>query len=89
MTCPRGSDMTFDLSGRDGIADDGDLSGPGAFGNLPCGEGFISPLGGRGHAVRGRRSRASGCPDEPVELTVARRPAGRTRAASGARAGPR
>ena len=33
FTCPRGSDMTLDLSGRAGIADDGDLSGPNAFGN--------------------------------------------------------
>jgi leucyl aminopeptidase (aminopeptidase T) len=69
VTCPRGSDMTFDLSGREAIADDGDLSGDGAFGNLPCGEGFISPLSGDGtaHVV----SLASlGLPDAPVELTV-------------------
>src|SRR5438552_1910799 len=42
LTCPQGSDMRLDLSGRAGIADDGDLSAPGAFGNLPCGEGFIA-----------------------------------------------
>ncbi len=69
VTCPRGSDMTFDLGGRTGIADDGDLSGERAFGNLPCGEGFISPVGGEGviHAV----SLASlGMPPEPVRLTV-------------------
>ena len=69
VTCPRGSDMTFDLSGRNGIADDGDLSGERAFGNLPCGEGFISPLSGAGviHAV----SLASlGMPPEPVRITV-------------------
>jgi leucyl aminopeptidase (aminopeptidase T) len=48
FTCPRGSDMTFDLSGREGMPDDGDLTAPGAFGNLPCGEGFISPRGGAG-----------------------------------------
>jgi leucyl aminopeptidase (aminopeptidase T) len=69
VTCPRGSDMTFDLTGREAIADDGDLSADGAFGNLPCGEGFISPLAGEGtlFAV----SLASlGLPDGPVELTV-------------------
>jgi leucyl aminopeptidase (aminopeptidase T) len=69
VTCPHGSDMTFDLSGREAIADDGDLSGDGAFGNLPCGEGFISPLAGDGtlYAV----SLASiGLPGGPVELTV-------------------
>jgi leucyl aminopeptidase (aminopeptidase T) len=40
--------MRFDLTGREGLPDDGDLTEPGAFGNLPCGEGFISPLGGEG-----------------------------------------
>jgi leucyl aminopeptidase (aminopeptidase T) len=48
FTCGRGSDMRFDLSGREGLPDDGDLTEPGAFGNLPCGEGFISPLHGEG-----------------------------------------
>ena len=48
VTCPQGSDIRFDLSGREGIPDDGALTEPGAFGNLPCGEGFISPAGGDG-----------------------------------------
>src|SRR5215207_258802 len=48
VTCPRGTDLVLDLTGRAGIADDGDLTAPGAFGNLPCGEGFTSPLGGSG-----------------------------------------
>jgi leucyl aminopeptidase (aminopeptidase T) len=48
FTCERGSDMRLDISGRTGLPDDGDLTQPGAFGNLPCGEGFISPLGGEG-----------------------------------------
>jgi leucyl aminopeptidase (aminopeptidase T) len=51
LTCPRGSDLRLDLRGRKGIADDGDLTAPGAFGNLPCGEGFISPAGGEGTVV--------------------------------------
>lgn len=51
FTCPRGSDLRMDLSGRSGVADDGDLTAPGAFGNLPCGEGFIAPLGGEGRFV--------------------------------------
>ena len=51
ITCPRGTDLTLDLSGREGIADDGDLTGPRAFGNLPCGEGFIAPLGAQGRMV--------------------------------------
>jgi leucyl aminopeptidase (aminopeptidase T) len=48
VTCPRGTDLRLDLTGRRGLADDGDLTTPGAFGNLPCGEGFISPAGGEG-----------------------------------------
>jgi leucyl aminopeptidase (aminopeptidase T) len=48
VTCPRGTDLTLDLAGRHGIADDGDLTAKGAFGNLPCGEGFIAPANGTG-----------------------------------------
>jgi leucyl aminopeptidase (aminopeptidase T) len=48
VTCPRGSDLKLDLTGRHGIADDGDLTAKGAFGNLPCGEGFIAPANGTG-----------------------------------------
>jgi leucyl aminopeptidase (aminopeptidase T) len=48
VTCPRGTDLRLDLRGRQGIADDGDLTAKGAFGNLPCGEGFIAPAGGEG-----------------------------------------
>jgi leucyl aminopeptidase (aminopeptidase T) len=51
ITCPRGTDLTLDLTGRRGVADDGDLTAPGAFGNLPCGEGFIAPIGGEGTVV--------------------------------------
>jgi leucyl aminopeptidase (aminopeptidase T) len=51
ITCPRGTDLTLDLRGRSGLADDGDLTAPGAFGNLPCGEGFIAPAGGEGTVV--------------------------------------
>ena len=70
VTCPRGTDFRADLTGREGIADDGDLRAPGAFGNLPCGEGFVSPLAGEGTIVT--RSLASvGLVDEPVTLTVA------------------
>jgi aminopeptidase len=51
VTCPRGSDLQLDLSAREGWSDDGDLTADGAFGNLPCGEGFISPRGGKGTVV--------------------------------------
>ena len=69
VTCPRGSDMTFDLTGREAIADDGDLSGAGAFGNLPCGEGFVSPLAGDGTIVAATLA-SVGMPPEHVRITV-------------------
>jgi leucyl aminopeptidase (aminopeptidase T) len=69
VTCPLGSDMTFDLTGREAIADDGDLSAPGAFGNLPCGEGFISPLTGSGTIVVATLA-SLGLPPEPVRIAV-------------------
>jgi len=53
ITCPRGTDLRLDLTGREGIPDDGDLTGERAFGNLPCGEGFTSPLGAEGRMVTG------------------------------------
>lgn len=70
ITCPRGSDLRLDLSGRSGIADDGDLTGERAFGNLPCGEGFISPLGAEGTMVTGCLA-SIGLPlGEPPVLTI-------------------
>ncbi len=46
ITSERGTDVTLGIEGRSGIPDDGDLGAPGAFGNLPAGEGFIAPLEG-------------------------------------------
>jgi leucyl aminopeptidase (aminopeptidase T) len=80
LSCPRGSDLRVDLAGRRGIADDGDLSGPGAFGNLPCGEGFIAPTGGEG-VLWASSLAAVGLPAEPARLMVQR---GRLAAAEGA-----
>ena len=70
VTCPRGTDLRLDLSGRAGIADDGDLTGERAFGNLPCGEGFTSPLGAEGTMVTGCLA-SIGLPlGEPPVLTI-------------------
>lgn len=69
VTCPRGTEMSFDLSGRGGIADDGDLSARGAFGNLPCGEAFIAPLSGEGQIVAASLA-ALGLTEQPATLTV-------------------
>jgi leucyl aminopeptidase (aminopeptidase T) len=69
VTCPLGTDLRLDISGRGAIADDGDLSGAGAFGNLPCGEGFVSPLAGAGTLYASSLA-GSGLPAAPVRLTV-------------------
>jgi leucyl aminopeptidase (aminopeptidase T) len=69
ISCPRGTDMTFDLTGREGIADDGDLTARGAFGNLPCGEGFVAPAGGEGRIVATSVA-PLGISEPPAELTV-------------------
>jgi leucyl aminopeptidase (aminopeptidase T) len=69
VTCPRGTHLTLELEGREGIADDGDLTAPGAFGNLPCGEGFIAPLNGEGRIVASSLAPV-GISEEPAILTV-------------------
>jgi leucyl aminopeptidase (aminopeptidase T) len=67
-----GSDLRLSLEGRTGIPDHGDLTQPGAFGNLPCGEGFISPLQyeGGGRLVVDGTIASLGRVSEPAELTV-------------------
>jgi leucyl aminopeptidase (aminopeptidase T) len=69
LSCPRGTELTLELEGREGISDDGDLTAPGAFGNLPCGEGFIAPLGGEGRIVASSLA-PLGLSEEPALLTV-------------------
>lgn len=44
ITCPHGSDLRVGLEERMATADGGELGSRGAFGNLPCGEGFIAPV---------------------------------------------
>jgi leucyl aminopeptidase (aminopeptidase T) len=70
ITCPRGSDLRLDLSGREGIADDGDLTGDRAFGNLPCGEGFISPSHGEGRLFVSSLAGIGLVAGDPAELVV-------------------
>lgn len=70
ITCANGSDLRLGLDGREAIPDAGELTEPGAFGNIPAGEGFISPTGGEGTLVIDGSIAAVGIPDEPVTLTV-------------------
>jgi leucyl aminopeptidase (aminopeptidase T) len=70
VTCPRGTDLQLAIDGRAGISDDGDLTARGAFGNLPCGEGFIAPAFGEGTVVAVSLAQL-GLSEEPARLTVA------------------
>jgi leucyl aminopeptidase (aminopeptidase T) len=70
VTCPRGTDLRLDLSGRRGLADDGDLTTPGAFGNLPCGEGFVSPAGGEGTMATRSIASLGLVQGHPAHLTI-------------------
>ncbi len=72
ITCPNGSDLRLGLEGRSAIADGGELSASGAFGNLPCGEGFIAPVEGTGNGrlVIDGSIAGVGELDAPVALTV-------------------
>src|SRR5262249_8672338 len=72
ITCPHGSDFRIGLEGRNGIVDGGELSTRGAFGNLPCGEGFIAPVEGTGEGtlvVDGSIAEI-GLLDPPAKLTI-------------------
>lgn len=82
ITCANGSDLRMGLEGRTAIPDAGELTAPAAFGNLPCGEGFISPddRACEGTLVVDGTIAGVGIPSEPVTLTVS---AGRLVEASG------
>jgi leucyl aminopeptidase (aminopeptidase T) len=72
VTSSNGSDLRLDLEGREGLPDAGELTARGAFGNLPCGEGFIAPVEGttRGTLVVDGSIASVGIPGGPVALTV-------------------
>jgi leucyl aminopeptidase (aminopeptidase T) len=83
ITCPLGSDLRLGIEGRSAIPDAGELTAPGAFGNLPCGEGFIAPVEGtaEGTLVVAGSIAGIGRVSEPVTLRVEE---GHLREASGA-----
>jgi leucyl aminopeptidase (aminopeptidase T) len=72
ITCRHGSDLRIGLEGRHGIVDAGELNSRGAFGNLPCGEGFIAPIEGTtdGTLVVDGSIAGVGLLDTPAALTI-------------------
>lgn len=51
VTTPAGTDITFSLEGRNGIADTGLIRKPGLFTNLPAGEAYSAPVEGTANGV--------------------------------------
>jgi leucyl aminopeptidase (aminopeptidase T) len=51
LTSSNGTNVTFSLQGRNGLADTGLFLNPGDFGNLPAGEGFTAPVEGKTQGV--------------------------------------
>lgn len=70
VTCDHGTDLVLDLEGRRAISDGGRLSEPGAFGNLPCGEGFIAPVTAEGVLMVDGTIASVGRVGSPVRLEV-------------------
>jgi leucyl aminopeptidase (aminopeptidase T) len=72
ITCRHGSDLRFGIEDRLGIVDAGELSNRGAFGNLPCGEGFIAPVEetAEGTLVVDGSIAGVGLLDTPTSLTI-------------------
>ncbi len=67
-----GARLRLNLSGREGIPDDGDLREPGSFGNLPAGEAFIAPVEGsaEGELVIDGSVAPDGRLDGPLRLRI-------------------
>ncbi|HNH86485.1 MAG TPA: aminopeptidase, partial [Solirubrobacterales bacterium] len=70
LTCDHGSNLKLGLQGRVAIPDAGELTETGAFGNLPCGEGFMAPATAEGVLVVDGSIAGVGLVDEPVRLTI-------------------
>jgi leucyl aminopeptidase (aminopeptidase T) len=72
ITCRYGTDFRLGIEGRLGIVDAGELGSRGAFGNLPCGEGFIAPVEGTGEGtlVVDGSIAGVGLLETPTSLTV-------------------
>jgi leucyl aminopeptidase (aminopeptidase T) len=72
LSSPLGTELTLSLEGRGGRNDDGDLRAPGAFGNLPAGEGYIAPRedAGTGTLVVDGSLAGWGLLGEPLELRL-------------------
>ncbi len=70
VTTPNGTDMMICKQGRHAGGDDGLLTAPGSFGNLPAGEAYLAPLEGKSHGVMVIEWGPTRRLNEPLRLTV-------------------
>ena len=70
VTTPNGTDMNICKQGRHAEGDDGLLTAPGSFGNLPAGEAYLAPLEGKSHGTMVIEWGPTRKLDAPLRLTV-------------------
>jgi len=70
VVCPNGTDMMICKQGRHAGGDDGLLTAPGSFGNLPAGEGYLAPLEGKSHGIMVIEWGPTRKLDEPLRVFV-------------------
>lgn len=71
VECPNGTAMHICKRGRDAGGDDGLLTAPGCFGNLPAGEAYFAPLEGESHGVMVIEWGPTRKLETPLTLTIA------------------
>ncbi len=70
LSTPNGTSLTFSSKGRKAEADDGLLTSPGSFGNLPAGEVYLAPLEGSAEGVLVLEYAPTRRLSEPLQLIV-------------------
>jgi len=70
LSTPNGTCMTFGCTGRNAAGDDGMLTEPGSFGNLPAGEVYLAPVEGTSNGLLVIEYAPSRKLDSPVRLIV-------------------
>ena len=71
VECPNGTAMHICKRGRNAGGDDGLLTAPGCFGNLPAGEAYLAPLEGESHGLMVIEWGPTRKLDSPLTLTIA------------------
>ncbi|MDD2541224.1 MAG: aminopeptidase [Desulfuromonadaceae bacterium] len=70
ITTPNGTNMMICKQGRHAGGDDGLLTVPGSFGNLPAGEAYLAPLEGKSYGVMVIEWGPTRKLDTPLHLTI-------------------